>query len=61
MATERLASWLPGGAIELKRRDAAAALDLALAVASNPPVGVPAMPPRTLFLERLAAHVGVTL
>jgi hypothetical protein len=52
------AAAIEGAAVNLKQRDALAALALALRLAPVPPVARP-MPPVTPFLVRLMAHAGV--
>ncbi len=59
-----LEAWLPAGRVNLKRRDAALALDAALTLVDAPaaaPRGRP-RPPRSLFAEALADQVrrGIT-
>lgn len=54
------AAWATEHAIDIKRADALAALDLALRLAPLPPEPR-AEPPRTRFLDRVAAAVAVPL
>ena len=57
---EAFRRWLPANAHSLKRSDALAALDLALALAPIAPCPAPE-PPRTCYLMDAAAYAGVTL
>lgn len=58
LATGRLPHWLAAGAIDLKRRDAERALELAATLRTEPAPRLP-MPPVTPFLKRLGELRGV--